>query len=188
MFAWAIDEKLISRNPFIGWRVKVPKKVSTREAKAFTNDEIRTILNATLSVTVRSKTDAAKRWCPWLAAYSGARIGELTQLRGVDIIKEDGIHAMKISPEAGTTKTKTARKVPIHEHLIEQGFIDFVRTNGKAALFYMMRSNQREAATRPNTDGVFGTHSFLTPSCKSTDYPLCFMRLIRPFGRISVQC
>lgn len=149
--------------------MKVPKKVSTREAKAFTNDEIRTILNATLSVTVRSKTDAAKRWCPWLAAYSGARIGELTQLRGVDIIKEDGIHAMKISPEAGTTKTKTARKVPIHEHLIEQGFIDFVRTNGKGALFYMMRSNQREAATRPNTDGVFGTHSFLTPSCKSTD-------------------
>jgi integrase len=188
VFAWAIDEKLISRNPFIGWRVKVPKKVSTRETKAFTNDEIRTILNATLSVTVRSKTDAAKRWCPWLAAYSGARIGELTQLRGVDIIKEDGIHAMKISPEAGTTKTKTARKVPIHEHLIEQGFIDFVRTNGKGALFYMMRSNQREAATRPNTDGVFGTHSFLTPSCKSTDYPLCFMRLIRLFGRISVQC
>jgi hypothetical protein len=68
VFAWAIDEKLISRNPFIGWRVKVPKKVSTREAKAFTNDEIRTILNATLSVTVRSKTDAAKRWCPWHTA------------------------------------------------------------------------------------------------------------------------
>jgi hypothetical protein len=45
-----------------------------------------------------------------------------------------------------------------------------------------------------NTDGVFGTHCFLTPSCTSTDYPLCFMRLvffirlIRLFGRISVQC
>jgi hypothetical protein len=42
----------------------------------------------------------------------------------------------RASPEAGTTKTKTARKVPIHEHLIEQGFIDFVRANGKGALFY----------------------------------------------------
>jgi hypothetical protein len=31
-------------------------------------------------------------------------MGELTQLRGVDIIQQDGIHAMKLSPEAGTTK------------------------------------------------------------------------------------
>ena len=85
---------------------------------------------------MRSKSDAAKRWCPWLAAYSGARMGELTQLRGVDIIQHDGIHAMKISPEAGTTKTGKTRTVPLHEHLIEQGFLAFVEINGKGPLFY----------------------------------------------------
>ena len=121
MFAWAVDEKLISRNPFTGWRVKVPKKIRTRETKAFTDDEIDTILSAALAVKQRSKGDAAKRWCPWLAAYSGARMGELTQLRGVDIVERDGIPAIKISPEAGTTKTGKARTVPLHEHLIEQG-------------------------------------------------------------------
>ena len=77
-----------------------------------------------------------KRWCPWLAAYSGARMGELTQLRGVDIVTTDGIHAMKISPEAGTTKTGKARTVPLHEHLIKQGFLTFVKANGKGPLFY----------------------------------------------------
>lgn len=136
MFAWAIDENLLKRNPFTGWRVKVPKKHSTRETKAFTGDEIKTILKAALGVEVRSKSDAAKRWSPWLAAYSGARMGELTQLRGVDIVTSDGIHAMKISPEAGTTKTGKARTVPLHEHLIKQGFVAFVKANGKGALFY----------------------------------------------------
>jgi integrase len=136
VFAWAVDERLISRNPFVGWHVKVPKKIVTRETKAFTHDEINLILSAALAIQPRSKGDAAKRWCPWLAAYSGARMGELTQLRGVDIIVRDGIHAMKISPEAGTTKTGRARTVPLHEHLIEQGFLAFVKANGNGALFY----------------------------------------------------
>ena len=136
VFAWAIDEKLISRNPFTGWRVKVPKKIRMRETKSFTDGEIETILSTALAIEVRSKTDAAKRWCPWLAAYSGARMGELTQLRGVDIVERDGIHAIKISPEAGTTKTGKARTVPLHEHLVEQGFLEFVKANGAGPLFY----------------------------------------------------
>jgi len=53
-----------------------------------------------------------------------------------DIVEQDGVHAMKISPEAGTTKTGKARTVPLHEHLIEQGFLAFVKTNGKGPLFY----------------------------------------------------
>jgi len=43
---------------------------------------------------------------------------------------------MKISPEAGTTKTGKARTVPLHEHLIKQGFLAFVQANGKGPLFY----------------------------------------------------
>jgi integrase len=136
VFTWAVGEKLISRNPFVGWRVKVPRKTQTRETKAFTNDEIATILTAALAIQPRTKGEAARRWCPWLAAHSGARMGELTQLRGVDVIERDGIHAMKISPEAGTTKTGTARIVPVHEHLVEQGFLEFVKASGKAPLFY----------------------------------------------------
>jgi integrase len=146
VFAWAVGEKLISRNPFTGWRVTVPRKIRTRETKAFTADEIDKVLSAALAVQQRSKGDAAKRWCPWLAAYSGARMGELTQLRGVDILERDGIPAIKISPEAGSTKTGTARLVPLHEHLIEQGFLAFVKTSGKGPLFY----NEPKEPAAPN--------------------------------------
>ena len=146
VFAWAVGEKLISRNPFTGWRVTVPRKIRMRETKAFTDEEIDKVLSATLAVQLRSKGDAAKRWCPWLAAYSGARMGELTQLRGVDIVDRDGIPAMKISPEAGTTKSGTARVVPLHEHLIDQGFLAFVKSSGSGPLFF----NEPKEATEPN--------------------------------------
>jgi integrase len=136
IFNWAIEQKLIARSPFAGWRIKVPKKIRMRETKAFTDEEIKTILSGALAINLRRKGDAAKRWCPWLAAYTGARMGEITQLRGADIVERDGIHAVKISPEAGTTKTGNARMVPLHEHLIDQGFLEFVRTSGKGPLFY----------------------------------------------------
>jgi integrase len=145
VFAWAIDEKLVSRNPFTGWRVKVPKKMRMRETKSFTDGEIETILSSALAIEVRSKSDAAKRWCPWLAAYSGARMGELTQLRGVDILERDGVHAIKISPEAGTTKTGKARTVPLHEHLVAQGFLAFAKASGAGPLFY----NERKQPSAP---------------------------------------
>ncbi len=146
VFNWGVAEKLITRNPFVGWRIKVPKEIRTRETKALTTAEISTILNAALAIAVRSKIDAAKRWGPWLASYSGARMGEIMQLRGIDIIAEDGVHAMKLSPEAGTIKTGVARIVPLHEHLVEQGFLDFVKTSGAGPLFY----NAPKAKTAPN--------------------------------------
>jgi integrase len=73
---------------------------------------------------------------PWLCAYSGARAGEITQLRGQDVEERDGFFAMKLTPDAGTIKTATARTVPIHEHVIEQGFLAYVRAKGKGPLFY----------------------------------------------------
>lgn len=136
IFAWAVEAKHVTLNPFTGWRIRVPKRKRTRETKAFTKDEITTILRAAMKINVRSKMDAAKRWCPWLAAYTGARMGELTQLRGSDVFEEDGIWALKISPEAGSVKTSNARSVPLHEHLIKQGFVRFVKASGKGPLFY----------------------------------------------------
>jgi integrase len=46
------------------------------------------------------------------------------------------VYAIRITPEAGTVKTKQPRVVPLHEHLIHQGFLDFVKRGGKGPLFY----------------------------------------------------
>jgi integrase len=126
IYGWAVRKKLVDRNPFEGVRVTVPRKVQIRETKAFSDGEISIILKAALA-----ETSAARRWCPWLAAYTGARMGEITQLRGSDIVE----NAMKISPDAGTVKNRKPRTVPLHEHLIEQGFLAFVHASGAGPLF-----------------------------------------------------
>ncbi|WP_336813343.1 hypothetical protein [Bosea sp. MMO-172] len=61
----------------------------------------------------------------------------MTQLRGGDLMKhKDGYWLIKITPEAGTVKGGKARTVPLHEHLIEQGFVEFVNKAGNGPLFY----------------------------------------------------
>ena len=137
VFSWALDHKRITKNPFAAVRVDVPRKARSRETKAFTDVEARTILKATL-VYGKPVTpwERAKRWAMWVCAYSGARAGEVTQLRGADIEKRGTGHFMKLMPDAGTIKTRKARIVPLHEHLIAQGFLEMVHAVGKGALFF----------------------------------------------------
>jgi integrase len=137
VFAWAQEERLITSNPFEGVRVTEPRRVKHRETDAFVSEEWRTILQAASSIDAPKTTfQGAQRWVPWLCAYSGARPGEITQLRGQDIERRGPIHAMKLTPEAGTIKTGKARTVPIHAHVIEQGFLEFARSRGNGPLFY----------------------------------------------------
>ena len=74
-------------------------------------------------------------------AYTGARVGEITQLRKEDVIQRDGAHAIMITPDAGTVKSGEARVVPLHEHLIAQGFLDFVSAHKDGPLFYNLPKN-----------------------------------------------
>ena len=105
VFGWAAEQHLIARNPFADVRITVPRKNLVRETKAFTAEETKTILKAASAISQpRTPGEAARRWAPWLCAYTGARAGEITQLRGVDVVTQDGIPAIVITPEAGTQK------------------------------------------------------------------------------------
>src|SRR5690606_12699279 len=81
------------------------------------------------------KTTAAKRWIPWLLAYTGARVGEMAQLRREDVFQEDGRWIMRLTPEAGTVKTGEYRDVVMHPHLVDLGFPAFVRDAKTGHLF-----------------------------------------------------
>ncbi|GAB9205939.1 tyrosine-type recombinase/integrase [Bradyrhizobium diazoefficiens] len=138
VFGWGREHKKIGQNPFKEVRVDVPRKAQTREdGRSFTDAEAKIILNASLAFEKPiTPTERTRRWVPWLCAYSGARPGEITQLRGIDIEDRKGLYVMKLTPEAGTIKTGRPRVVPIHEHLIAQVFIEMVKQVGKGALFY----------------------------------------------------
>lgn len=90
---------------------------------------------------------AAKQWVPLLGAYSGARVGELCQLRAEDVRQDDGIHYIRITPDAGTVKSGMFRDVPLHDHVVGEGFLDFVKKSGSGPLFY--RSRPRRGKTSP---------------------------------------
>ena len=149
VFGWAADDGLLDTNPARDVKpVRAPKAVELR-SRVLSDDEARTILRATaLGPSGREGADFmnARRWVPWLMCYSGARVGEITQLRKEDIQTVAGIAAMRITPEAGQVKNKKARLVPLHPHLIEQGFLDFVKSRRAGPLFYDPGKRRSDAA------------------------------------------
>ena len=151
VFNWAVQERLIGFNPFKGVKkVTEPRRMKHRETQAFMPEEWSMILRAASAVgTPKTTVQGARRWVPWLCAYSGARPGEITQLRGEDIERRGQIHVMKLTPAAGAIKTGKARAVPLHEHLIEQGFLDFVRERGKGPLFYNAKEKEEDRPSDP---------------------------------------
>jgi integrase len=163
IFEWAKGKRLLKHNPFMGAKVRGPKKLSTREDRTFTAPEIKLILNASLAIKPRTKVQAARRWIPWLCAYTGARGGEITQLRGSDCIKQDGIDCIRITPEAGTVKTGEVRLVPLHEHLVQQGFLTFVTRSGNGPLFFKERKTPlvSDEITKPTKDPAVRTRESL---------------------------
>ena len=146
VFGWALEHKLVSRNPFADVKVTVAKRKQLRETQAFRPAEWRVVLAASLKVSDTNSPDAAaRRWVPWLCAYTGARVGEIAQLRKQDVTEREGMPSLLITPEAGTVKGGRSRVVPLHEHLVSQGFLRFVSDHVDGPLFYSLaRRHKRQ--------------------------------------------
>lgn len=154
VFGVGVAKFKIASSPAARVRRKVPKR-TTERPKGFTDEEAKAILSMAL-VADRApgrepeSTKLAFKWVPWLCAYTGARGGEMTQLRGEDFIVEHGGHTIRITPEAGTVKTGEYRHVPLHSHLIELGLLDMVKQRGDGPLFYEPNDDAREPnSTQP---------------------------------------
>jgi len=124
----AIDKGRIEHDPTKGYSFSFEKKARLRP-KGFTDHEVRAILQATLDPARLPKGTHAHnrrvvRWLPWICAYTGARAGEVAQLRASDLRLEKGVLYLHITPEAGSVKSRNFRKVPLHPHLLEQGLPD----------------------------------------------------------------
>lgn len=151
VFSWGVLERAVDSNPFPQVRISIPRKNIERETKAFDAAEIKTILWAALRCDdTKSFTERACRWVPWICAYTGARAGEITQLRAGDIQERGGVYFARLTPSAGKIKTRKARTVPLHEHLVSQGFLSFVARAKEQALFYTaVRPGKAKTDDRP---------------------------------------
>ncbi|MBB4398786.1 hypothetical protein [Bradyrhizobium sp. ERR14] len=71
-------------------------------------------------------------------------MNEMTQLRESDVCPVVGLPCIRITPEAGSVKDTKTRVVPLHPHLVEQGFLDFVRKRPKGAPLFYSQKRQRK--------------------------------------------
>lgn len=143
VFGWAAANRQLPANPATGISVMKVARTETRD-KWFTDEEAVRILRAALQHQQGEElpeTFAAKRWVPWLMAFTGARVGELVQLRKQDLRRVEldghpgGTWVLTITPEAGTVKTKKLREVPLHPQLVALGFPEFAASVRKERLF-----------------------------------------------------
>ena len=138
ILGWGVANHRLTTNVAAGVTVKLGKAAKVR-SKGFTDDEATALLRAAREYRPgreHPKLAAAKRWVFWLCAYTGARLGEMVQLRREDVRQHGPWWVVKITPEAGTVKTNEAREVVLHPHLIEEGFPEFVLKAKPGHLFF----------------------------------------------------
>jgi len=137
ILGWATSNFKLVSNAAQGVTLRRGRTQTTR-SKGFSEEEAAQVLKAATSARrgkEREKTWLAKRWVPWVLAYTGARVGEIVQLRKQDVSRQGDHWEILITPEAGTVKAGGFRRVPLHPHLIELGFADMVAKRPDGHLF-----------------------------------------------------
>jgi integrase len=145
MFNWAVgapEMKAITVNPVLGVSQDYAEPLQTRE-KGYRLDEAEKILLATKThfPNLSEASAGARRWMPWLMAFSGARAAEIGQLHSDNVFQEatprrTHVWCINLTPEDGTIKGRKYRKVPLHPQVLEQGFLEYVAKRRGKPLFY----------------------------------------------------
>lgn len=139
LFNAAVREELLQTNPATGTTLRDKKSAKTK-MRGHSDLAAGRILQSAL----REKKTLL-RWAPWLLAQSGARAGEVCQLRGNDFELEDGQAFFWIRHDV---KTGVARRVPVHPELLRQGIMEFASQRGSLPLFYEPEKRKGESPHR----------------------------------------
>jgi hypothetical protein len=123
---FAVEKDIISESPVA--RVKYRAKANPRKKiRAYTNSEARTVLAA-----ARLQERDYMRWLPWLACFTGARLDEIAaaDVRDIERIGRYWVLNIRLDHRAEDASIKTEsshRRVPLHQQLLAEGFLTYVR-------------------------------------------------------------
>jgi integrase len=148
-FAAAAEAGALRADPLAGVKFKIKADAAKAPSRLPYDDD-----DAARLLAAARDQPATLRWLPLLLAYTGARIGEIAQLRREDVRHATPEEARKAGDAVGTVvkpkhrkgvyflrltnegegqtlkNLSSRREVPLHPAIIEAGFLDFVAKVG----------------------------------------------------------
>ncbi|WP_169779812.1 site-specific integrase [Campylobacter curvus] len=142
-FNYCFDSGYIGKSITAKMNVKIDIDPSERAVLPYEASEARKIFEIVTNIKQSGKSPSSRieaselYYVTMIAAYSGMRIKEITQLHKEDIVLKDGIYCFNINTNDGkTTKTKNSiRFVPIHSKLIDLGLLEYVNSKKSGNIF-----------------------------------------------------
>lgn len=143
---WAAENyDEVKGNPLDKLKIKVKGSVRD-ERDPFSSAQLTTIFNAPIYTGCRSApfwsqpgtqvlTESGKYWVPLISLFSGARLGEIIQLRVDDIREDAGVLHFLLADEHEDQRLKTAtsrRRIPVHPELVALGLVKLIEKRRKA--------------------------------------------------------
>lgn len=166
-FKWSIGNghSQHQQSPIEGLLISSKGKLKKKAEhwKSFTEDDLKAIYGTGY---IESMVKPDHYWIPLIALYTGARLNEIAGLPVEAVHVIDGVFAMEITD---TKTSKVGRVVPVHQTLIDMGFMDYVehvRGVGAERLFpYLVDGNNgygknaaRQFANRLDKLGITDKH------------------------------
>lgn len=136
-FNYAKRHGYMESNLAEGMQIKQRKVREQDKRDVFTQAELTAIFTSKIYQSPPQIKFAYKHWLPLLALFTGARLNELCQLYTSDVYEVDEVWVIDINDNTDDKKIKTAdsvRLIPVHNKLIELGFIQFVNNRKKRKL------------------------------------------------------
>ncbi len=140
LLSWCRKNDYVDTN--VAAHMSVPKSKNASGGLPYSGAEMNLLL---ARLQEHREIAPSKLWLPLLAAFTGARLEELGQLRAADVRQRDGIHYVSINDEGEGNSLKnrsSQREVPVHPELVRCGFLDHVakrRPEGDGLLFPDLR-------------------------------------------------
>jgi len=167
LFKWLKSEKggrRVRENHFEGLHKNTRKIRRANTRPPFTAAQITNIVNSPLftgfladgkeNLAGNVHADDWRKWIPLICLFTGARIGEVAQLRVDDFVRDHGIWCVELrhDEKAGQrTKSDKDRSVALHSTLIKIGVLAFVERqraraerDGNRQLFPDLRPGPRQ--------------------------------------------
>lgn len=157
---WLVSHGYLDQNPVDGMALNKEKHSKTL---TFTADQMNTLFRSPLFAGCQSDTQPRfikkpgnvlirdhRYWVPLIMLFSGARPGEIGQLAVSDVREEHSHWIMHITDDGEGEKSvkneNSKRILPVHDQLIELGFIDYhtrMKEAGHDRLFPNAERNAR---------------------------------------------